>query len=132
MSQENVEVVRRCLEAWNRGDLDAWVELFDEQAEFFALRSQLEGEPYRGHEGLRQFLVDFDGEWEYVRFSRLEIRDAGEQVVALAQWDARGRASGIELHVPVGLVATVRRGRIINLRFFSDPEEALKAVGLSE
>jgi hypothetical protein len=26
MSRENVEAVRRNMDAWNRGDIDAWVE----------------------------------------------------------------------------------------------------------
>jgi hypothetical protein len=28
MSRENVELARRHIDAWNRGDVDTWVELF--------------------------------------------------------------------------------------------------------
>jgi hypothetical protein len=29
MSQENVEIFKRNLEAWNRDDFDAWIALYD-------------------------------------------------------------------------------------------------------
>ena len=31
MSQENVEIVRQAAEIWNRGDLDAFLESYDEE-----------------------------------------------------------------------------------------------------
>jgi ketosteroid isomerase-like protein len=34
MSQENIEVVRSAFAAWNRGDLDAWLETFHPRAEW--------------------------------------------------------------------------------------------------
>ena len=55
MSQENVEVALAAVDAWNRGDREAWVALWDEEAEFYPLRAQLEGESYRGHDGLDRF-----------------------------------------------------------------------------
>ena len=54
MSQENVEIALASVEAWNRGDREAWMALWDEEAEFYPLRGQLEGESYRGHDGLRE------------------------------------------------------------------------------
>jgi ketosteroid isomerase-like protein len=132
MSQENVEVVRELAAAWRRGDRAAWLAAWHEAAEFYPLRSQLEGHEYRGHEGLRRFMAQLDEDWDYARFEVDEIRDAGEQVVALAHFTARGRASGVELHYPIGITVTVRRGLVIHARFYSDSTEALKAVGLRE
>ena len=37
MSQENVEVFKRGVEAWNRDDFDAWIEQYDPEVEWFAL-----------------------------------------------------------------------------------------------
>jgi ketosteroid isomerase-like protein len=64
MPAENVEVVRAAFAAWNRGDYEAWLELWSEEAELYPLRAQLEGEAYRGHDGLRRFIVDTTEEWE--------------------------------------------------------------------
>jgi len=132
MSKENVEVVRQVAEAWKRDDRDAWLAIWHEAAEFYPLRSQLEGHPYRGREGLRRFMTALDDDWEYVRFEVDEIRDAGEQVLALARFQARGRASRVELDYPIGIIMTVDRGLVVYARFYSDCREALEAVGLAE
>jgi uncharacterized protein len=96
------------------------------------LRAQLEGEPYWGHDGLNRFLAEMTEEWEGVRFEIDETRDAGEQVVGTGRFRARGRASGVELDVPLGVLTTVRYGKIVYARFFSEPADALAAAGLSE
>ena len=132
MSQENVELVRGAINAWNRDDYDAWIEYFDPDCEFRPLRAQLEDQAYRGHDGLRQFMDDLTEEWEQVRFEVGQIRDVGSKVLVLIRFQARGRASGAELDVPIGIVGKVRQGKITQSRMFSDPDEALEAVGLSE
>jgi SnoaL-like domain len=44
MSRENVELARRHLDAWNRGDVDTWVELFHPEGEYISeLIGRLEG-----------------------------------------------------------------------------------------
>jgi ketosteroid isomerase-like protein len=132
MSQENVEIALAAVDAWNRGDREAWLALWDEDAEFYPLRAQLEGQSYRGREGLDRFLSEMAEEWEDVRFEIDETRDAGEQVVGIGRFRARGRASGIDLNVPLGVLTRVRRKRIIYTRFFSEPSHALEAAGVSE
>jgi ketosteroid isomerase-like protein len=132
MSQENVEIVLAAVDAWNRGDREAWMALWDEEAEFYPLRAQLEGEAYWGHDGLERFLTEMTQEWEEVWFEIDETRDAGEQVVGIGRFRARGRASGVDLNVPLGAFTRVRRGKIVYTRFFSEPADALEAAGLQE
>jgi len=132
MSQENVEIALAAVDAWNRGDREAWMALWDEEAEFYPLRAQLEGEAYWGHDGLERFLTEMAEQWEKVRFEIDETRDAGEQVVGIGRFRARGRASGIDLTVPLGVLTRVRRGKIVYIRFFSEPSDALEAAGLRE
>ena len=132
MSQADVDVALGAFDAWNRGDYDAWIETFHSDCEFLPLRAQLEGEPYRGHDGLRQFMRDLTDEWESVRFGLSDIRDAGDQLVGLLRFKARGRSSHAELDFPIGVVAIVREGKLFKVRMYSDPAEALEAVGLEE
>jgi ketosteroid isomerase-like protein len=56
MSQENVEILRAAFDAWFRQDYDAVLALWDEEAEIYPLRAQLEGRAYHGHEGVRRFM----------------------------------------------------------------------------
>jgi uncharacterized protein len=130
MSQANVDIVRRAFEAWNAGDLDRVIELVDPQLEFIPFRSQLDGAPYFGADGMRQFARDAAEEWEFLRIAPEEFRHAGEQVLMLGRYDARGRASGVEVQFPAAWVARVRDGRIVHLRSYSDRGVALEAADL--
>jgi len=133
MSQENVEIGLAAVDAWNRGDREAWKALWDEEAEFYPLRAQLEGEAYWGHEGMERFLTEVAEDWEEVRFEIDETRAAGDQVVVgIGRFRARGRASGVDLNVPLGVFTRVRRGKIVYTRLFSEPADALEAAGLRE
>jgi uncharacterized protein len=131
MSRENVEVVRSAFEAWNEGDLEGVIAQITPETEFIPLRSQLEGVPYRGPDGMRQFARDAEEEWEYLRIDTDEFHAVGDRVLMLGHFDARGRGSGMDLRFPVGWVATLRDGKITHLRTYSDQEEARQAVGLS-
>ena len=126
-----METLRAALDAWNRGDLDAWLAVWDEEAEFYPLRSKV-GRPYRGHEGVRQFWVEIGAVWAGARVSMDDIRDAGDRFVAVGRLTAGVRASGAGLDIPLGIVGAVRNGKVVYARFFSDPTEALEAAGLSE
>ena len=130
MREEYTEVVRGAIDAWNRGDYDTWIESFAPDCEFSPLRAQLEDQAYRGHDGLRRFIHDLTEDWVEVRFEAGEMRDVGDQVVVLSRFHGRGRASGAEVDVPIGIVGEVRQGKIAQCRMFSDPEEAFKAAGL--
>jgi ketosteroid isomerase-like protein len=132
MSQEDVEIARASFEAWNRGDYDAWIDAFDEQAEFFPIRAQLEGRGYHGHDGLRRFLDEMFEDWEQVRFEVDEILEGESRLAALGRLRARGRASGVDLDVPLALVGVIRDSKIVYARFHADRAGALDAAGLSE
>jgi ketosteroid isomerase-like protein len=115
MARESIEIVRAAIDAWNRGDFDAWVGAWYERAEFHPLRARSRGRAYRGHDGLRRFVADIAEEWEQVRFEIDEIRGAGEHVVALGHLRARA-ASGFERDVPLALVEVVRDKQIVYSR----------------
>jgi ketosteroid isomerase-like protein len=135
MSQENVETVKRAIEAWNADDLDAFLAEFDADFEWQpAIESGLEGKAtYRGHEGARKIWRDDRGEtWERLTNRPRELRDLGESVLALGQMEMTARATGIEFSQEVGEVFDLRAGKIVRVRDFLTHAEALEAAGLSE
>lgn len=78
MAEENVEVVLRAAEAWNRGELELALGLVDPEVEVeVALDSPADG-TYRGHEGVTQFLTEFWSQFETYRpnASRRETRSS--------------------------------------------------------
>ena len=135
MSQENVEAAERAVDAFNRRDIDAYLEEIDPEVEYHvALQGMPGGAPevYRGHDGVREQLRDLYESFSEFHLEISEIRDLGEQVVAIGQLRARGKESEAEVKSPIGYVVEFKNGKMIRLDDYFDPEEALEAAGLSE
>jgi ketosteroid isomerase-like protein len=133
MSQENVELAQQAYEAWNRGDLDWFLDHMTEDFEFRPGLGFSDLRPvYHGKEGWRRFAETWREAWEdiTVRVERIEDRD--DRIVALLTFDGKGRGSGVEVSIRVGQVATVAEGRVSKLVAIPDWDEALEAAGLSE
>ena len=128
MASENAAVIERLVAAFNRHDAEALMAALAEDAELLPLRAQLEGRPYRGHEGARQMLADFDEDWEELRLEVDEMREAGDQVVLVGRLQGRGRTSGVDLDVPVGFLWRLRDGQVVFARTFSEPEDAVSEL----
>src|SRR3712207_2788768 len=96
-----VETVRKGIEAYNRSDLDALLQLSQPDVCMVPVRALLEGSEYRGHDGVRRFLADMDEDWSEREISATEMRDLGERVLVLGTFRAVGRASGSEVTQPV-------------------------------
>jgi ketosteroid isomerase-like protein len=130
VSEEDLELVRSALEALNRGDMEAFVELCDPDFQLDMSERVFNPAIYEGHEGIRHFYREVREVWEEFRWESEGLYDAGEQVVALLHSHGRGRGSGVEIDRHVAMVWTVREGRATALRFYVDQADALKAAGL--
>jgi ketosteroid isomerase-like protein len=133
MSQENVEIANRFLDAVARRDLPRLIALTDPEVEwrsFFAIGE--EGGVYRGHDAMPQYISDLSDAWEIVRPERDDGVAVGEIVVLVGRVHYRGKASGVETTSAAGWMFKFRNGRILRCRAFGEPEQALEAVGLSE
>jgi ketosteroid isomerase-like protein len=53
MSQENVDMVQRAFEAWNRGDIEGNLAHLSSDVEGVPVGAALEGKVYRGHDEVR-------------------------------------------------------------------------------
>ena len=135
MSQENVEVFKRGVEASNRRDVEAVLEELDPEVEWHpAMAALLGGKTtvFRGHEGVREMLRELDEAFAEIHMEFSEIRDLGERIVAIGRRRARGRVSGAETETPLCYVIEVKNGKAIRIQSYLDPREALEAAGLSE
>jgi ketosteroid isomerase-like protein len=129
MSQENVEIVRRLLEASNRRDFDAMVDTGDPEIEIVTLMSGT----YRGHAGWRRLIEQMSVEVSGFQFVPEDLIDVGQdRVVAVTRWVGAGRTSGIAFSQTIGFVYTLRDGLVVRQESFRNRAEALKAVGLEE
>jgi ketosteroid isomerase-like protein len=132
MSQENIEIVQRHVEAWNRRDLKAWLDMFHSDAEIDWSRSRAPHKGvYRGRGELEAFWGVFWSTFEDVQLDNYGFAEAGSEVVYSQTAHLRGR-QGIEVIARSTQVFTLENGQITCLRMFQERAEALEAAGLSE
>ena len=80
---------------------------------------------------MREFWTSYRTELEDFQIQGQELRDVGDdRVLLLGHIRWRGPASGAEVEAPVGLVMTLREGKVIRSMDYLSHEEALEAVGL--
>ena len=126
MSEENVELVRRIYDAWER----------DESArDFIAADLEYVNPSYAVEPGTRRgskSLAVVRDTYEDFKIKVERIIDAGDETVVLAQYAASGPSSGIPVSGEHGYVWTVEEGLAVRFQWFRSHAEALKAAGLSE
>jgi ketosteroid isomerase-like protein len=136
MSQENVEAVKRGVEAWNADDLDAFLADLDADVEWHpSIEPGLEGKAtvYRGHDGARRAWREYRGEaWERLTIRPQEFRDLGDSVLVLGQIDLTARTTGMVFTQEIGSLMEFREGKVVRARDFLSHAEALEAAGLRE
>ena len=131
MPEEALDVTRSWFETWNRGDLDAFIDLYAIDAEMTPPASWVETGTLKGQPAIRHYIEGLKEAWEGEDTAILrELFSAGSDVVSRMDWKVRGRASGIDTHHPITNVNTIERGKIVRQRHYLDHAEALKAVGL--
>jgi ketosteroid isomerase-like protein len=134
MSQDNVDVVRRMIEAYNAGDLDTMVALYAPDVEALPDKSVFpEAGPLHGRDEFRAWLDQIGAAWSAPHYgiSELFAIDDG-RVLHRGDWGGEGASSGIHLASGITGVYAVRDGQVSRVEFFFDHAEALRAVGLGE
>jgi len=129
VSEENVPIVRRHQEAFNRGDLATMLELTDPNIEWWDRADDPDASVHRGYEAVAKHLVEFDDLAE-LRVEPQEFIDAGDFVVVPTRQVGHGPASGASFEEHQVNVFRVRDGKVTELREYRHRSEALKAVGL--
>lgn len=129
MSRENVEIVRRLVDALRLGDEEAATSILDPDVRVVDHDLPDAGE-YAGTEGLVAWASNWDESWERWRLEPQAFIDAGDRVVALVKLFAVGRGSGVTVERNDGMVWTVRDGKAVRLEYYGSGEQALEAAGL--
>jgi ketosteroid isomerase-like protein len=136
MSQENVELIRRVFETFNRGGPEAVI-----NAGFWSAGVVWDFSPsgipglgvYRGHDEARSFFEhDWFGtfpfeEWE---IEAEEMIDHGDQVIVMARQRGRGASSGAAVELEFAQNFTLRDRQIVQVETYVDRARALEAAGL--
>jgi ketosteroid isomerase-like protein len=131
MSQENLEIVRRAVEAFNSGDLRRIVALTHPDFDG-VVPAEISAEPdsYRGHDGIRRYFNSFHDAMDQIRFEGDRFCAVGDSVVFALRLTAKGRQTAIAVEQRSAGVWSVREGKIVRIRAYASLEQARRAVGL--
>lgn len=143
MSKEDVEVLRRVYEAFNRRDMPAMLECFDpaiqieetEDLEYAALLLRVLGPRfvvlsggYRGQDEVRRL---FETVWaisEWFTVEPEEFIDQGAEVIVPLRLHARSADAGTEGQARTAHLWRMAGGKAIRLSVYADRERALAAI----
>ena len=133
MSQENVDLVRRAWEAWERGDVATALASMSPDMVTYAASPLPFPDPYPGPDGLLRLLNDWAEGFDEVAVTAQTFIDAGEdKVVVEVRQAARGAASGAPVEIALWYVFTVRARKAIRADVFVDEAQAFEAAELRE
>jgi ketosteroid isomerase-like protein len=128
MSAENVELVRRAFDDWNRGVREIRADEVDPEIE---VHSRMLGRVLRGVDGLRTWFTEIDEQFGRWQLDVDEIREANpDRLLVLGSIHLRGRESGVEFEQPMAWLIDFREGRLLRIQMYVDRSEALAAAGL--
>jgi ketosteroid isomerase-like protein len=136
MSEENVEIVRRAIDAWNRRDIDALIALSDPEGEYVNHPTAVEPGTRRGRDEIAAVMR---AQWELLTDGRWEtdqIYDRGEEVIALGRISRRMPGSDARLEGQSLISYKIRSGKMVRIEVLAfgrdEVHPALEAAGLTE
>jgi ketosteroid isomerase-like protein len=121
-------LIRRAYRAFDQRDLETLAELADEAIEISTVTGALSGrtEPYRGHEGLAQYMDDLNSTWERLELNPQQFHALDdERVLVLGRvraWHERGFLDSSN-----AWLWTIRDGKVAAAQVYADPGEARRA-----
>ena len=133
MSQENVEIVRRGTDAYNRRDLDGILENWAPDAVLDWSRSRgFDAGVFRGHGEIRAHWQRLLEAFDEVRIELVDPIEVEEGLLVVENVGyLRGR-DGIEVQTRSAWLITIRDGETISFTLYQTKQEALEAAGVSE
>ena len=129
MPEEDIEVVRRILDAFNSEDIELILAITHAGFEL-EVPPDLSAEPdvYRGPDGMRRYWESFKEAMDQIRFKPERLEDAGGSVLVTMTMTAKGRSTGIEVEQKIVGVWTIRDAKVIRIQAFRSLAEALDAA----
>ena len=125
-----LDIARERMEVFNRGDVEAFVEAFTDDAEWWPLRSETEG-PYRGHEGIRAWFADTAETFESIHADVEAAHDVPSGVLSFGALEVKGRESKASVRVPIAWFFRFDGEKICWARAYGDRAAALQEAGVA-
>lgn len=123
-------LIRRAYAAFAQRDLETLVAISDESIEVSTVTGLLAGRtgPYRGHEGLREYMSDLSGTWKRLELRPQQFHSIDDESTLVfgrvRAWHDKGFLDSAN-----AWLWTIRDDRVVAVKVFADPGEARSAFG---
>jgi uncharacterized protein len=125
MSDENIEVVRRLIDAWSRRDLEAVLEAMHPDCEVRGIEVR---ETLRGHDALAAGFRDWFDAFDEFAVEPEEFVLDGDRVLVPVRQRGRGKGSGLEVEQRFFQLFELRDGLVLRFEEFAEEAEAREAL----
>ena len=125
MSREKVDIARRGIDAFNRGDVEALAADTTEEVELFpALAGAVEGGGFHGRGGIEAYFQITAETWDEFRILAEDFYDLGDGVLVVGRIWGRGKGSRVPVEAPNAIVMDFRGTKVWRIHSYFDQAEA--------
>ena len=125
--ESDIDVVRAVFEAFTERDVEGVLAHSHPDIEFSAVTGDHAGhtEPYRGHDGIRQYFRDVSAVWDELRVVPDDYRESGDTILVTGRVSARSPARIVA--GSTGWIWRVRDGLVTYARVYPSAADAMAA-----
>ncbi len=132
-AEQNVELARRAIDAFQAGDVESFLALMDPDVEVFSDPELPNSGTFRGHEGYMRWTMEWLDAWDDFRIEAQEFEPVGDRHVLIAVLQrGRGKGSGVEVEMRAWYMAEFRDGAAVRMHLYSTREQAFEAARAGE
>ena len=129
----NSELILAGYEAWNRGDVDAYLETLHPDARLHASGIWPDFDPiYSGHERIAEFWRQMHEAWEVFDIDVEQIDEEGDCFTTAVRFRGKGVDSGVEVEMRFAHGLRIRDGLLAEIFSRRTVEEAREALRLDQ
>jgi ketosteroid isomerase-like protein len=133
MSPDNLAVIRDHYAATNERDFTRALAYYDVDVELLVPPVYLQPGEFKGRDAVGGWFADWFSSFD--RDAHFDVKELTElddgAVLLVADYHARGRRSGVELHDTVVWLYRFSHGKIARVEGYASRDEALGAAGMS-
>jgi ketosteroid isomerase-like protein len=122
-----MDVIKAVYEAFSERDVEGVVACVDRDVEFSAVTGDHAGrtEPYRGHDGIRQYFRDVAEVWDELRIVPSDYRQDGDRILVTGRVTARSPSRIVA--GSTGWIWRLREGLVVYARVYPSAADAMAA-----
>lgn len=130
MLVSNADKIRLAFDRLTDGDIEPVIAFSHPDVEFVPLLTGHAGEPYRGHEGLREWHADMEAVFERLASHLFSVTEYGDIVIAEGELIVIGSGDTPTVNQQVAWLVWTRDGKATRIEVLASGEEARVRAGV--